>query len=190
MPATSLSQEKVQLTSLIKAVRETLNISDSAPAMAEPSLSFGTHKCKRPAATFLYVLFFDDYVYKHWHKPAEPFKLPKRFELRYPFEEALVEKWSSPPVVDPPICRLRQTTVIPIGEPSSFRDPDDRKLERMTCSLFSAAGALFRPILAITLVSQAVTVWSKDLRRGLEESQVPPDYIALVDQMISALQFV
>lgn len=40
------------------------------------------------------------------------------------------------------------------------------------------------------LLSQAVTVWFKDLCKGLEQAQLPLAYIARADQMISALQFV
>lgn len=63
----------------------------------------------------------------------------------------------------------------------------DKKMKGTARSLFSAAGALFCPLLATTLLSQAVTVWSKDLSKGLEES---PDYITLLDQMIIALQLI
>lgn len=56
--------------------------------------------------------------------------------------------------------------------------------------MFSIAGSVLRPFLAIALVSQTLTEWVKLLRRDLEGDQFPPAFMELVDQLVQGLQFV
>lgn len=63
---------------------------------------------------------------------------------------------------------LNKTTVVPIEESFSFKGPADGNWENIACSVVLVVGAQFRPLLA-TLLSQAVTFFSKELCRGLED---------------------
>lgn len=79
--------------------------------------------------------------------------------------------------------------VVSVKELSLFKDPADRKLKSIARSTFSVPKAQYHPLLATMLLSEAVMVWSQDLRRGLEDFQVFSYYVVLGDQVASALQF-
>lgn len=91
--------------------------------------------------------------------------------MRYPFEESLLKKWTSPPVVDPSVFRLNKATMIQVEGSSSFKDPADRKAEAVAWSMFTLAGSALCPVLATALVSQTLTEWAKLLHRELSNEQ-------------------
>lgn len=95
-----------------------------------------------------YLAYFDIFNYNNWECLKRPFMIPKGFSVPYPFGVALLKKWSSPTMVDPPISRLNKATIIPVEESPSFKDPVDRKAESIACTRFTIDGLALQPVLA------------------------------------------
>lgn len=51
-------------------------------------------------------VFIEVCLYKEWRQPKQPCVVPKGKK------ESLFKKWTSPPVVDPPVSRLNRATMI------------------------------------------------------------------------------
>lgn len=71
------------------------------------------------------------------------------------------KKWDTPFVVTPPYFLPTKATIILSDEAPCSWDSSDKKLESMACSLCLVSGTLIWPVLASTVVSQALTKWTK-----------------------------
>lgn len=107
------------MVALITSVWETLKMNTSGAAK-KVAVPFCTHKPVHSAKVFPYPAYFVKFNHKDCKRPKHPFIVPKSFSVRYPFEEALLKKWFSPPVMDPPISRMNKATMILVEESPSF----------------------------------------------------------------------
>lgn len=91
-------------------------------------------------------------------------------------------KWSSPPVVDLLVSRLKHNSGS--GGRIPLQGACGQKVSTAR-SLFLVDGAQYCPCCYVM-----ITDWSKHLCRGLKDLKVSPKCIALVDQRTNALQFI
>ena len=176
------------VSELVSAVRDTFNLQEgSTPPTSQ---EFALFPPKKPeTAVFPVHSEFTAVVSKAWDRPNQKFTSARRMDVLYPFPAASVEKWASPPKVDPPVARLAKNTALPVLDGSSLQDAVDRRLDSLSKSIFSLAGTSLRPAFASAWVARALSMWLQRHLQDLTDQHAPADTLDLILQMSQAAKF-
>ncbi|CAJ0934083.1 unnamed protein product [Ranitomeya imitator] len=182
----SSSQET--LDSLIEAVNQTLKVAEESVSTPEHVVSF--KKTKRVQKIFVNHLEFKEIVQKHRDRPDKRFMGQKPIEAKYPFPQEPIKDWLQSPSVVPAVSHLASKTILSLSDGSSVKNPSDRQIDYLACSIFEATGASLFPSFAASWVAKAMVAWTETLSTTIQVSDLPPEAINLANLIAQAGDFV
>lgn len=186
----SSARQSEMVDKVIILIQEILQIADAPPPAKKGSNRVSLEKQKKSRKAFSPHSNFEDLVTRAWDNPSKAPKVPKWVDIRYPFPEDWVNRWSSPPAVDGPISCLSKARIVPSSDSGSLADPVDRRLEGLTKHVFAFVVALFRPILAGTWAARAIISNVSEVKRALLNGMVREEAVSMLDKSSKLADFV
>ncbi|XP_041446972.1 lamina-associated polypeptide 2, isoforms alpha/zeta-like [Xenopus laevis] len=153
---------------LIKAVRASLVLEDESQASTSSSFL----PCSKPKGqTFPLHQEVMDLIKAEWDIPSKRSNMLARGNKLYPFKDDEVKDFSTLPKVDAPVLNISKSTLLPIEDQATLKDPMDKHLELDLKRLFTTAGESLKPAIANLSVAKALEVWLANVDVALREGR-------------------
>ncbi|XP_018409532.1 PREDICTED: breast cancer type 2 susceptibility protein [Nanorana parkeri] len=164
---------------LLKSVWDTLGISEE---QGELSIHDRLYKGLQPkkGRTFPVHQSIKHVVTTEWKDPERKVFFSSKLKRRFPFKGEDSEVWEKCPKVDASLAKFSKNTDLSFEDMGLLKDPMDKKGEALLRRAWEAAGAGFKPAVAVTCMARTLDVWLAQLKDHLNEGT---DRATIVDSL-------